>query len=612
MSARFMMGLHGRAFNAGRRLSLAAAMAAALALAACGGGKEDEDQASGGGGSTGGSQSFVDARPANQNEATRFLTQASYGATPTEITNLTTMGYGAWIDDQMAKPLTTPTHREYWRTRNTAIMAANPAARAGPTEVTNSMWRHAIAGEDQLRQRVAFALSQIFVVSLADSCGADQSEGLASYVDMLHARAFGSYRELLEAVTLHPIMGCYLSHLKNQKEDPVSGRVPDENYAREIMQLFSIGLTQLNMDGTPKLGPNGRPLETYTAADVSGLAKVFTGFSWECPGYPQDNCFRWGTRQGDNARSPDQWTAPMRAYPQFHSTSEKRFLGVTIPPQSPAAPQESLRIALDTLTDHPNVAPFISRQMIQRLVTSNPSPAYVSRVANAFRSSGLNIGAMVKAILLDPEARVLNATSNTTGKVREPILRMTALLRAYGATSDTGDFIIGMTNNPASALGQSFMFSPSVFNFFRPGYTPPGTNTAAANIVSPEQQILHETSAAGYTTYIRNVIANGAGPRGYTNAAPRSDVQLAYNLSASHPMMLLADDPEDLMDSINDTLMYGTMPESRKQDIVSTLYTIDYRANINPTTQQVFDTRQRRLWSALLLTMASPEFQIQR
>lgn len=599
-----------------RRLAtLTLMIGAALSLTACGGG--------GGGGQTTTGETaagadastrvvVADAKPATRLEAARFLTQATFGPTDSDITRVMSLGYRPWITEQMQMPMASPSHRAYWQQRNTAIMAANSRLRANGVDVTNSFWRHAISGQDQLRQRMAFALSQIFVVSLADGCGADQSEGVASYLDMLSQRAFGSYRELLEAVALHPIMGCYLSHLKNQKEDSVTGRVPDENFAREIMQLFSIGLHQLNMDGTAKLDANGRPIETYSPADVSGLAKVFTGFSWECPGWPQDRCFKWGDRDGDYAKSPDRWTAPMRGYPQFHSTSEKRFLGAVIPPQSTPDPAASLKRALDTIAAHPNVAPFISRQIIQRFVTSNPSPAYVQRVATAFKNGGLNFGVLIQAVLTDPEALAAPTASATAGKVREPVLRFTALLRAYGARSDSGEFLIGYTSDPARTLGQSPMMAPSVFNFYRPGYTPPGTQTAAAGVVSPEQQLLHETSAAGYVNFMKNTIAVGVGAKGHAGTASRSDVQLEYNVNPSSSNLALADNPTALVESINEKLMYGTMPADRKADIAAAIATVDYRAATNPTADQIFNTRQRRVWGALLLAVAIPEYQVQQ
>lgn len=594
-----------------RKALVASTCLSGLLLGACGGG----------GAETAGTQQLGDGtveaagvvrtaaivKP-SRNEASRFLTQATFGPTDAEVDRVMAVGYQSWISEQMAMPLNTRSHLAFWQQRNSAFLSAGSPQRANALDVTNSFWRQAITSPDQLRQRVAFALSQIFVLSLADGCGADQSQGVAGYLDMLGQKAFGSYRSLLESVALHPVMGCYLSHLKNQKEDVATGRVPDENFAREIMQLFSIGLYELNVDGTLKKDANGKPIDTYGPSDVAGLAKVFTGFSWDCPGWPSDRCFKWGTRDGDYAKSPEQFTAPMRPYPQFHSISEKRFLKTVIPPQTTPDPVSSLKVALDALAAHPNVPPFIAKQMIQRLVTSNPSPAYVARAANAFKASGLNLGALVKAILLDSEAMTPSGLNG--GKVREPVLRFTALLRAYGAKSSSGDFIIGLTDNPATRLGQSPMMSPSVFNFYRPGYVPPASRTSAASLVSPEMQILHETSAAGYVNFMRDVIWGGVGLRGYNNTGAQPDVLLEYN-SSNSATLPLADDPAVLVESINAKLMYGTMPASRKNEIAAAIATIDLRSKVSPTEEQIFKTRQRRVWSALLLTVASPEYQVQ-
>jgi len=262
----------------------------------------------------------------------------------------------------------------------------------------NSFWRNALSGEDVLRQRVAFALSQIFVVSQANP---DIKVRLASgYFDVLGRNAFGNFRTLLEEVSLSPAMGIYLSHLGNRKSDLATGRLPDENYAREIMQLFTIGLHELNQDGTVKLDPaDGTPMETYGVADIQGLAKVFTGFSWAGPDTS-------GVRFVDRVVGiSDRYYLPMQGYPQFHEPGPKSFLGRTI---DTTDPKDSLKQALDILFNHPNVGPFFGRLMIQRLVTSNPSPAYVGRVAAAFANNGKGVRgdmqAVIRAVLLDPEA----------------------------------------------------------------------------------------------------------------------------------------------------------------------------------------------------------------
>lgn len=546
--------------------------------------------------------------PITRQQATRFLTQATFGPTQAEVNHLMAVGYQAWLDEQFSAPMSSTSHVAAWDAANVAIMAVDGGQRASRGEVVSSFWRQAVTSPDQLRQRVAFALSEIFVVSIADSCGDNSySRGAAGYLDMLGRQGFSKFRDLLESVTLHPIMGCYLSLIQNQKEDVETGRVPDENFAREIMQLFSIGLYQLNLDGSIKLDANQQPLETYGAADVSGLAKVFTGWSWSCAQGLTAQCFF------SSPSWSEQYVTNMRGFGLYHSASEKRFLNAVVPSSLFATPQSDLDVALDTLSSHPNVGPFIGKQLIQKLVTSNPSPAYVARVATAFNASGGSLRAAVSAILLDPEARDMKALSSQTfGKVREPILRFSALLRAFDARSASGMYLISSTDDPGLFLGQSALSSPSVFNFFRPGYAKPGSRSAAANLVTPELQIATETSAAGYVNFMTRFIWNGAGRNGFDNKTLKADVQLGFNVNPASPLFALADQPAALVEEINQRLMYGAMPTALKSEIRQAITALDFKATPVATAQQITETRKYRLWSALLLTMASPEFQVQK
>ena len=541
--------------------------------------------------------------PSSRAEAVRFLTQATFGATPAEIDHVMAVGYSAWLDEQFAKPQTL--HLDSWNAANAAIKAVTPTSSAGTREVLDSFYRQALTGNDQLRQRVVFALSQIFVISMADGSIADNAQGVASYLDMLGANAFGNYRTLIEGVSRHPMMGIYLSHMKNQKEDPVKGRVPDENYAREVMQLFSIGLYQLNADGSLKTGTNGNPVETYTAADISGLAKVFTGWSWDGPDTADARFYGYDPGFIDPARR----SSPMQGYTQFHSVTQKDFLGVTVAAQTRADPSASLRVAMDTLAAHPNVGPFIGKQLIQRLVTSNPSPAYVSRVAKAFSSSG-DMKAMVKAVLTDAEARDLTlASGQTYGKLREPVLRMTAFLRAFGATSDSGKFLIGGTNDPGLALSQSPLYSPSVFNFYRPGYVPPDTLAGKAGLVVPEMQITHETSVAGYANFMRLGIQSGFGLKGTDNTAARQDVQVDYSA-----LLALTDNSATLVDTVL-TLLLGPAPQGAlKAEIVPAVDSIAVPALKADGSNQaaVTSAKRNRVYTAVYLVLVAPEFLVQK
>jgi uncharacterized protein (DUF1800 family) len=571
------------------------ALSASLLLGACGGGGGDGSAESPSGGET----QVVTEMPSSREQAARFLTQATFGPTDAEIDRVMAIGYAAWIDEQLAKPAVS--HRATWEAANAAIKATNPSSGAGQDQVLESFWKQALVGEDQLRQRMAFALSQIFVISMQDGTVGDNPRAVAAWLDMLGDKGLGSYRDLLETVSRHPLMGQYLSHLRNQKADPKSGRVPDENYAREVMQLFSIGLVALNADGTVR-NDGSKPLETYGPADIAGLAKVFTGWSWSCPEWPDNNCFFGGSANGNS--DPDRSFSSMLGYPQYHSVEEKQFLGATVALQSPSDPKASLKVAMDTLAAHPNVGPFIGKQLIQRLVTSNPSPQYVASVAAAFTGSGGNMTAMLRAVLMHPQAR---RSSATDGKVREPVLKLSAYLRAFGYTSDSGNWRVGNTDSTGSALGQTPMRSPSVFNFYRPGYVPPGTEAAAGALAAPEMQIAHETSAAGYVNYMRDNIAQGVGQ--WNSGTSRRDLQ--YDFAAE---IALAEQVAALVDRLSAKLFHGAMPAALKAEIVGTVEKMAIPAlkADGSNQKQVNDAKRARVNAAIFLAVISPEYQVQK
>jgi uncharacterized protein (DUF1800 family) len=575
-----------------------AGLAAALLIAGCGGGGGTEEPAAGNPPPV----AAAPEMPANRAEAARFLNQASFGATDASIDRVMAVGYAAWIDEQLALPASS--HRTAWEAADAAIKRDAPSSSAGTNEVLDAFWQQALTAPDQLRQRWAYALSQTFVISLADGNVGNQPRAAAAWMDMLGTQGTGSYRVLLENVSLHPLMGTYLSHLKNRRADDRTGRVPDENYAREVMQLFSIGLVELNPDGSSRLN-GGQAIETYAAADIGGLARVFTGFSWACPDWPSDGCFNNGSQDG--VSDPERWTKSMLGYPQYHSPDAKSFLGVTIAAQSLPDPPASLRVALDTLAAHANVGPFIGRQMIQRLVTSNPSPAYVQAVAQAFSTSGGNLGAMAKAILMHPEAR---RTGDRDGKLREPVLRLAAYLRAFPHTSDTNRWRVGNTDNPASGLGQSPLRSPSVFNFYRPGYAAPGTQSAAAGLVAPELQITHETSVAGYVNFMRDNLSSGVGQRNSTVggvALNRRDLQRDWT-----EQMALTDDPAALVAHVVAKLLPSGAPQALTDEIVAAVTAIVIPSPTASNAAAIETARRNRVFSTVLLVLVAPEFQVQK
>ena len=526
--------------------------------------------------------------PPTAAEAARFLSQATYGPTEATISQLRASGYSQWIDQQMTMP--PPTSHLALLDARLARTGENP----NPTDFYYGYWTQAITGPDQLRQRMKLALSEIFVVSLTDSN--ISTRGAASYYDMLGANAFGNFRTLLEQVALHPMMGVYLTWVGNQKEDPVTGRNPDENFAREVIQLMTIGLYQLNPDGTVRTDISGRPLATYSAEDISGLARVFTGYSYYTP-TPTSLTFRGGNVPADG------FVRSMIPYPTFHSTGAKTFLGATIAASATSNPSGDLKVALDTLFNHPNVGPFIGKQLIQRLVTSNPSPAYVARVTAVFNDNGKGVrgdmAAVVRAILLDSEARSAAAADDPNfGKVREPLVRMTNWARAFGATSTSGEFTIGTTSANTS-LSQTALTAPSVFNFYRPGYSPPNSRVGNAGLLAPEFQIVDEVSVAGYLNTLQSTIDQGAGLT--VNGA--RDIRSAYSAE-----MAVADDPAGLADRMNLLLANGRMSATTRGRIIDAVGAISLPASGATRTTALLN----RSKLAAYMTMASPEYLVQR
>ncbi|MBQ0943111.1 DUF1800 domain-containing protein [Ideonella sp. 4Y16] len=550
-------------------------------------------------------QATTPATPTTRADAFRLLTQASFGPTEAEIQRVMAIGPAAWIDAQMALA-PQGSHLSRWLADDAAVRARNPSLSAGAASVSSSFHQQALFGADQLRQRVAFALSEIMVVSTNDLSGR-KAVSAASYLDMLRANALGNYRQLIEQVALHPAMGMYLSHLRNRKADPVGGREPDQNFARELMQLFSIGLVALNPDGTPRL-VGGLPVENYGPADVEGLSQVMTGFSWAGP---DTSTARFAT---PFLAAGDAVWRPMQGYPAFHETQAKSFLGTTVAAQSTAQPSLSLRVALDTLANHASVGPFIGRQLIQRLVTSHPSPAYVARISAVWANNGAGVRgdlrAVVRAILLDPEARSATAAASPGfGKLREPVLRQTALLRALGPKSDSGQVLMEVDDDPASGLGQTPLRSPTVFNFFRPGHVPLEGQAGALGMTVPEWQTTTEVSVAGYVNHMAKLVTLGVGTHNRTSLGTRPD--LHPDLSSLLP---LADSPTQLVEATTARLLGPTAPAALKTLVVQGVTGIAVPAlkADGSNRAKVDDARLRRVQAAVLITAASPEFIVQR
>ena len=409
--------------------------------------------------------------PESEADASRFLHQGTFGPIESEIEGLGYAGFDAWFERQGTLP---PTLQ---RPRLSALEAAGQSVFQNQRQ--EAWWNSVVWGEDQLRQRLAFALSEILVVSDRSGALGNQPAGVAEYYDTLTRGALGNYRDLLEDVTKSPAMGIYLSHLRNRQGDPANNIRPDENYARELMQLFTIGLIELNLDGTPRLNGDGEEIPTYSQTDIEELSRVMTGWT-----YAGSANFTWGA---------PSMLEPMEAWPEFHDDGAKTILGGHLLPAG-LTPEEDLDAALDVLFGHTNVGPFLSLRLIQRLVTSNPSAAYVQRVASVFEDDGTgergDLFEVARAILMDDEARNGHlAAPATFGKLREPLIRMVGIWRLFDARADTG---VIRYWNAQNDFGQAALRSPSVFNFFYPDFVPPGP-VATAGLVAPEFQITTHT-----------------------------------------------------------------------------------------------------------------------
>ncbi|HLU39859.1 MAG TPA: DUF1800 domain-containing protein [Planctomycetota bacterium] len=504
--------------------------------------------------------------PEDEAAASRFLARATFGPDAQSMTRLQQLGYSTWLREQMEMPPSL--HRPELEARAAAGQSIQQADRQ------EMWWRRAITAPDQLRQRVAFALSEIFVVS--DRAGAlvNDAIGLAEYYDILVRGAFGTYRELIEHITLSPQMGVYLSHLRNRKPDPARNLKPDENYAREIMQLFSIGLWKLAADGTLLRDGQGQPIPTYDQDDIVGLSHVFTGWT-----YAGSTSFQSGQ---PNYR-------PMEPWEQFHDREAKAILDDVVLPAGRDAAVE-LADVLDRLAAHPNVGPFLGKQLIQRLVTSNPSPGYVARVTAVWNDDGNgvrgNLGAVIRAILLDDEAMHGHRTApETFGKLREPLLCQTALWRAFNARAGTGLFNY---TNPELNLGQAALRAETVFNFFRPDFRPQG-EVGAAGLVAPEFEILTHSTITMITNQLYTSVDRHVGAGGTT------ETQILLDLSRE---TALAPEPAALIDHLDVMLLGGTMSPELRTILLGHL---------------PLETEMRmRAHDAVYLIVSSPEFAVQK
>ncbi len=509
--------------------------------------------------------------------ASRFLAQTTFGATPDTIAELRNTTLEDWIDQQMSLPvsLTEPYTR------------ANSNGSQGDAR-HEAWWNNVLDQPDQLRQRVAFALSQIFVVSDTDYLLANNQWGMANYYDMLSRNAFGNYRQLLEDVTLHPVMGVYLSMVRNEKANPAENIRPDENYAREVLQLFSIGLYELNERGEAL--PASNPVPAYTQAQIEEFARVFTGWNY-------DLVTSWETT---NLGGGDTFTTPMVTDERFHDTGSKTLLNGRIAPAG-LSTRDDMAFALDTIFQHQNVAPFISSQLIQRLVTSNPSPEYIQRIVSVFNDNGAgergDLAAVVKAILLDDEARTAYIDDPDFGKLREPVVRLAHVWRALDGTP--GPLAEGVHNTPNFTLsrvdemtGQEVLQSSSVFNFYRPDHTiVPGGST-----LSPEMQIMTEANLASTHNNFHHQIYR------FNDRSDLSDDNPRVTIIDLQPLVELAAEADALLDWYNLIFFAGSMPDEMRQTL------FDYMRALGSDDAGRFAAVQ----DTLFMVLTAPQYHVQR
>jgi len=515
-------------------------------------------------------------------EAVRFLNQATFGADEPSIARVRQIGYEAWIDEQLALPA--------------SLLVSEPLLSNGSSQPYEFLWwKHALTAPDQVRLRMAFALSEVIPVDALAVADMAPRSTFHPFYDIYTQHAFGNYRDLLDEMTRQPIMGKWLTYMGNTLANPVLGTRPDENYAREIMQLFSVGLVQRHPDGSVKLGRDGIPQATYGQDTVQNMARVFTGWSW--------------SRQvGENSffGEPD-FALPMDVYPEYHDAGEKVILGGVVLPAGQTT-EKDLSDTLDVLMAHPSTAPFLSRLLIQRFTNSNPGPGYIQRVASVFAATRGDLAAVTKAILLDHDARSAEvAALPGSGKVKEPIMRWTQVFRGLGlrvqpnapASSEPPLFAF----NGISFLKQAPLRSPTVFNFFSPDYQPPRitgqANLQDAGLVSPELQLLTESVAVTSLNQVLDTVLFG-----HASSVAIFELGLAYQSEPDDPLLALAvpgGNSGALVDHLDTLLLADTLQPATRSIIINAIN--------HPNHQQ---SALERLKTAVYLMVASPEHAVLR
>lgn len=549
------------------RRRLIASLGGAMTVASCGGGDSSSGVTAAASPAAAASLPTLDQKLVS---ASRFLAQATVGYGKADIEALSASTIDAWLDTQLAMPRP----EKFWDflVSNGYDASGNVFNNAGFDPM---IWAQLMSSGDALRQRVGMALLNIWVVGIDGVTTGWGQFAMAAYLDGLWDNAFGNYRDLMESVSTSAAMASFLTFLGSPKANTKTGAIPDENYARELMQLFTIGLYELNQDGTEVLS-GGSPIPTYGQSDVSQGARIWTGYTYA----------------STDGTTPARLKRPLVIDAANHETGATSLLNGAVNIPAGTDGTTARKIMLDALFKHSNTAPFLARRLIQSLVTSNPSPAYVGRVAAAFVNNGNGVRgdmkAVIRAVLTDKEARDdTMVNSDTFGKLREPVLRLTHWARAFGVTSPTKQWPFGSVVSSSNRLAQGPGRSPSVFNWFRPGYSPPGTSISAAGLVAPEFQITTEPSVVAYVNYMQNAIASGAG-----------EAKPDYN-----SLRDLASDPRKLLVELNLILAAGQISQSTIRSMVAVIESISATSDSGIS---------NRIASSILLVMSCPEYLILR
>jgi uncharacterized protein (DUF1800 family) len=535
-------------------------------------------------------------------DAARFLKQAAFGGNLQEIEALE--NYEQYLQQQFALPITylypkvdpELTGRANW-------LATSDNANWINGDLTNLWWHTIVNSDDQLRQRIAHVLSEVFVVGKVKQI-AKQDFIRIAYYDLLVKNAFGNYRDILTDITMSPVMASYLTMINSRKADPIRGNHPDENYAREVMQLFTVGLVKLNMNGTPALDNKGLAAPTYSQADIEGLANVFTGFTFSKEerfrNYDVINPEAYERRFGTPAEHLiGAYAAPMICIESLHETSEKIIINGTVIPAGQSC-MADIKMALDTLFNHDTLPPFFAKQMIQKLVTSNPSEDYILRVANKFVDNGTGVRgdlkAVIRAVLLDNEARSPIGTETNFGKFKEPIIRASTFARIFNISANVEYPKV----NAFPTGGQLFLGAPSVFNYFRPDFTV-GEDLMKQNLVTPELEIADASNITTINNGYRWLIFNANFSKSSQPTA--NSLQNRYYINLSHELSIAKNSSAELVDHLNRLLLVGTMTQQHKELLINYMESMEiYASHSELRKNQIYIDR---VTHALYIVMSS-------